>query len=167
MFSSLVIMCCRDFAFWSKLCSVVYVPCTTTSISSFSFKIFLLCFCWKHFVGLWIRYLMFLVGCFHSAPDVCPWLFGERKFLDLMFCCERCIHFSVIFLRSEILSSISCIFLVKLASVVLVPAPNFSLPGFPRFGIDLLILFPLSSLEWICSFLPTVCVWLDFLNTFI
>jgi hypothetical protein len=63
---------------------------------------------------------------------------------------------SIVSPMPEILSSISCILLVKLASVVPVRIPDFfSFSEFPKFVFSLLLLFPFSGLEPFYPFSPS------------
>lgn len=76
-------------------------------------------------------------------------------FLDLIFPFTN-VAFFHIFSRVEILSSIACILLVKLTSVVPVQILN-SFPEFPQFEFSLWLPFLLSGLKLFYLFPSTIC----------
>jgi hypothetical protein len=67
----------------------------------------------------------------------------------------------------DILSSISCILLLMLASVAPDPIPRFPFPALPPFVFSLLFLLPFLGLGLLCSIPSPVCVVLYFLKGFI
>jgi hypothetical protein len=70
-------------------------------------------------------------------------MFCVKKFLDLAFSLTHVFISSIISSTLEILSSISYILLVKLASVVLFAYLEFSFPEFPQFVVSFLLLLNL------------------------
>jgi hypothetical protein len=68
--------------------------------------------------------------------------------------------FSIESSATEILSSISCILLLMLESMVPISFLGFPCPALPHFGFSLLCLLPFLGLVWFCSF-PSP-VWMCF-----
>ena len=95
-----------------------------------------------------------ILRSFHSIPDFQGVLCQE--FLDLTFSLTNILMSSIISFVLEVLSSISCILLLMLTSVVPILFPRVSFSRVSCVCVFFLFLFPFSGLEQFYSFPSTL-----------
>lgn len=138
----------------------LFVSYTLIAISSLNWGNFLLWFRWKYFLCLWSGYFLSSISIIVRYS---PFVVSQ---ISWMFLTQVSVS-SIMFSRPEVLSSISCILLRRLVSVLPVQFLNFSFWALSQFWFSLLILFLLSGFEQLFCFLPLfVFSWISLRDLF-
>ena len=94
------------------------------------------------------------------------WMFCDRKILRFNTFFDQCIYFSIVSSKPEVVSSISCILLSILASVIPVCIPTFFISRIPSVFLYFVASMSIFRPRIILLFSSTLCFFLAFFKGF-